>query len=169
MVEKIKMVFYVWKSLKEELDKIVELSAVEGYKVTRTEIASKALEKELIRLKVEILVKRLSILKDVDVECFAEKMMKLRKKLNCLTEQRYAEITGRAAPESYRAIDQIGLDSKEYRELLKIQKFIDIYGESWDRDVTLYLILMAIEDCKEIKKCREKNSRMEDVLERYFF
>ena len=167
--EKIKMVLYIWKKLKEELDEIVELSAVEGYKLTKTEVVSKALEKELTRLKAEILSKNLTILRDVDVNCFAEKMLKLRQKLNHLTEERYREITGRAAPEAYRGINQIGLESKEYRELLKIQRFINIYGESWDRDVTLYLILLAIKDCKAMRRCKEENSRMEDVLERYFF
>jgi len=163
-MEKIKMVFYVWKRLKEELDEIVELSAVEGYKVTKTEVVSKALERELMKLKAEILSSRLSLLKGVDVECFAEKMLKLKKKLNCLTEQRYAQITGRAASEAYR----INRESREYKELLKIQELMDIYGEGWDRDVTLYLILLAIEDCREVKNCKEKNARMEEVLERYF-
>ncbi len=95
MREKIKMVLYIWKKLKEELDDIVSLYEREGRSLKKTEVVSEALSKEVIKRKLEYLSKKLSVLQNIDLDCLASKLYRIRLRLLSLSEDEMAKVTGR--------------------------------------------------------------------------
>ena len=168
MREKIKMVLYIWKKLKEELDDIVSLYEREGRSLKKTEVVSEALSKEVIKRKLEYLSKKLSVLQNIDLDCLASKLYRIRLRLLSLSEDEMAKVTGRIASLMYSSgkISRVEEEEDErVKEIRQIARFLALpYSDSsymWDSDTVAFLILNAIEDCKGMGR------KTEELLNKY--
>jgi len=161
MSRKVKMVLYIWKKLKEELDELVSLYEREGKSLKKTEVVSEALSKEVIKRKLEFLSQNLSVLRDVDLDCLASKLYKVRLKTSCLSEEQMAAFTGRISP----LVHSTRIKDEEIKEIKRIAELLRLpYAkEKWDSDSVVFLVLKAIEDCKKVRK------ETEEILAKYLW
>jgi len=147
-MEKVKMVLNVPTALKDELDSVVALYVLKGKKLTKTEIVSEALEREIERKKLGLL----ELPSEVDRDCLFTMLKKIKEKVGSLSEEKLAELTARLAERAYRKMDEVG---EERRELLKrIAESMGLKAEKWDEDTLLFLIELAIEECRKSELLR---------------
>lgn len=168
-MEKVKIGFLVPKALSEAMDKLIALITLRGGKLKKTDLATEALMREYFKRQLEIEKDKLKVLRDVDLECLADKMIKLKNSASKLSEDKFKEITSSIAEKGFRHLDKnIEKNGREVdRELQYIASLFDVAGldKNWDRESVKYLVLLALEDCQKIKKCKEEARKFEEALE----
>ena len=169
-MKKIKKGFLIPKALSEAIDKLIALITLKDGKLKKTDLATDALMREYFRRKLEMERGKLKVLNGVDLECLADKMIKIKNFTVKLSEDGFKRVTASIAEEGFRHLDKnIRENGREADEELRyIASLFDVAGwnKPWDREAVKYFVLLAIEDCRKVQKCKEGAKSLEETLER---
>jgi len=169
-MKKVKIGFLIPKALFEAIDRLIALITLKDGKLKKTDLATDALMREYFRRKLEMERGKLKVINGVDLECLADKMIKIKNFTAKLSEDDFKSVTASIAEKGFRHLDKNIEENGEEadRELQYIASLFDVAGwdEPWDRETVKYFVLLAIEDCQKVQKCKEEAKSLEETLER---